>query len=65
MKSGRASIQDLFDERRNSSTSGPVLRKFGNLLLGWDLASEEKPKKAFRKSTKMGRYKVWLDLLVV
>lgn len=49
MKRGRTSVENLFNEIGNRGPGRPIFRKFGDLGLCGDFASEEKPKEGFRQ----------------
>ena len=49
MKRRRAAVEDLLDEGGEGSAGGPVLGEGGHLLLGGDLAGEEKPEESLGK----------------
>jgi hypothetical protein len=47
MEGGWAAINELFDEFRQLCSSRPFGREILDLLLTWDLASQEQPEEAF------------------
>lgn len=49
VEGGRASVENLLNELRNSGTSSPVLGKLGDLLLCGDLSGKEKPEEGLRE----------------
>jgi hypothetical protein len=49
VQSGWAPVEDLLHKIRNRSACGPVFRELSDLLICWDLASDEEPKKTLRK----------------
>jgi hypothetical protein len=49
VKSRGASVQNLLDEGGESSTSSPVLRELGDLLLGGNFTCEQEPEETLRK----------------
>jgi hypothetical protein len=49
VQGGWAPVKDLLYEIRDRSACGPVFRELGDLLIRWDLASDEEPKETLRK----------------
>ena len=49
VKSAGASVNEFLNELGNIRASGPLSRQVANLLLGGDLASEQKPEETLRK----------------
>jgi hypothetical protein len=49
VESRRASVKDLLNKLRNSSTRSPVFGELIDLLLGGDLSSDQKPEETLRK----------------
>jgi hypothetical protein len=49
MKSGGTSVDDLFDELRDGSTSSPLLGEFSDLFLCGNFTSNKEPEKSFWK----------------
>ncbi len=49
VKSGGAAVKDFLDELGNGRASSPVTRKFGDLLLGRNFASDQEPEKTLRE----------------
>ncbi len=49
MQRRRAAVEDLLNECGKGGTGSPILGEGRDLLLGGDLASEEKPEETFGK----------------
>ena len=47
MQVARAAVDELSDEGWDIATCGPLSAQISDLLLAWDLASQEEPEEAF------------------
>jgi len=47
MKGGRAAIEYFFDKLWEGSTSSPIPRQLGDLLLGWYFTGDQEPEETF------------------